>query len=225
MSIAEILIAHGLTPVTNGSVPAVPVAPRNSGTAPALVQSHVPAVPVVPVEKYRGGEAVDATASTDTRAALLALADRLGIDPAAVTRIPGADLPLWATVLGEALPAYLRALADTATRQAGKVPATDTAAVYCAGCGPVFVHPTIASVLPTAGGWPRALGCPWCATRRSGGYVPRPRITCERCTHFQPDSVNPAAGVGICASGHGTHWPMEPHRCGSFRPSSSRTDG
>jgi hypothetical protein len=146
-------------------------------------------------------------------ARLRAVADRLGIDPAHVRRIPDADLALWATVPDDSLRAYLLALDDSATRQAGKVPVGDTAAIRCARCGQVYVHPSIAAVLPVVDGWPRALGCPWCAIRKAGGYIPRPRVTCETCTHYVPDTINPAAGVGDCASGHGTHYPMQRHGC------------
>ena len=106
---------------------------------------------------------------------MLELADRLGIAPAHVHRIPDADLSAWQAVPAESLGAFLQALDATATRQAGRVPAGDTAAIHCAGCGPVFVHPGIAAVLPVVDGWPRALGCPWCAIRKAGGTVPRPR--------------------------------------------------
>lgn len=155
---------------------------------------------------------------TDMRASLLVLADRPGIDHAAVVRLPSADLPAWATVPTEALPDYLRALGDVATRQAGKVPLDDIAPIHCAHCGPVFVHPAIAACLPVVNGWARAIGCPWCAIRKAGGAVPRPRIACETCTRFQPDTINPVAGVGTCASGHGTHHPMQRHGCGDFQP-------
>ncbi|MEW9623258.1 hypothetical protein [Rhodanobacter geophilus] len=154
----------------------------------------------------------------DTRAALLELADQLGIDRAAVVRIPSADLSLWSTVPAEALPDYLRALGDAATRQAGKAPLDDTAAIHCQRCGPVFVHPSIAACLPMVNGWARAIGCPWCAIRKAGGYIPRPRVTCETCASFQPDPVNPVAGVNTCACGHGTHYPMQRHGCGDFHP-------
>ncbi|MEW9624689.1 hypothetical protein [Rhodanobacter geophilus] len=221
MNVAAILQAHGF-------VPSVPSPRQEVGTPQALVASHVPHVPTVPTEKSRGttktveAAPTDPAVRVDTRAALLALADRLGVDRAAVARIPSADLPLWAAVPGDHLPDYLRALGDAATRQAGKVPVDDTAPIYCAHCGPVFVHPSIAAVLPMVAGWPRALGCPWCAIRKAGGYVPRPCITCETCTTFQPDTVNPAAGVGTCVCGHGTHYPMQRHGCGDFQTTTTK---
>lgn len=110
----------------------------------------------------------------DTRAALLALADRLDIDRSTVARIPSADLLRWASVPAGALLAYLRGLDAAATRQAGKVPVGDTAAIHCTHCGPVYVHPGIAAVLPVVAGWPLTLGCPWCHVRKAGGIIPRP---------------------------------------------------
>lgn len=225
MNVAEVLRAHGLAPVGAPSVPTCPQPPRASGDTQTLVASHVPTVPTVPTEKYRGSsKAADADATTNTRAALLALADRLGVDRAAVVRIPSAELPLWAGVPAELLPAYLLAADDTTTRQAGKVPLDDTAAIHCAHCGPVYAHADIAAVLPVVNGWPRALGCPWCAIRKAGGYVPRPHVTCEGCASFRPDPMNPAAGMGGCASGHGYHYPMQRHGCGDHKPTTKGTD-
>lgn len=41
---------------------------------------------------------------------------------------------------------------------------------------------------------------------------PVPRI-CEGCAHFLPDPINPPAGLGDCAEGHGMHYPSQPHNC------------
>jgi hypothetical protein len=117
------------------------------------------------------------TTAPGMRTTLLALADRLGLDPAHVRCITDADLIRWAAVPEDSLRAYLLALNDTATRQAGRIPAGDTAAIHCKGCGPVWAHPDIAAVLPVVGGWPRALGCPWCFVREAGGRIPRPSGT------------------------------------------------
>jgi hypothetical protein len=152
----------------------------------------------------------------DIRPDLLTLADGLGLDRIIVHRLITADLADCAGFPIDALRAYLLALDDTATRWVGKVPLGDTAAIYCAHCGPVYVHPDIAAVLPVVNGWPRAAGCPWCFVRKAGGYVPRPRVSCETCVHWQPDTINSVAGVGGCASGHGTHYPMQRHGCGDF---------
>ena len=163
-------------------------------------------------------ELIELTGKQAIRARLLKLADRLGIDGTHVHRIPSADLTLWTAIPDGSLRAFLLALDDTATLQAGKVPAGETAAIHCARCGPVYVHPSIAAVLPVVDGWPRALGCPWCAIRKAGGYIPRPRVTCETCASYRPDTINPPAGVGDCASGHGMHYPMQRHGCGDHNP-------
>ena len=108
--------------------------------------------------------------------------------------------------------------ADTADRHAGRVPAGDTARMLCARCGPVWIHPDIAEVLPVVDGWPRALGCPWCFVRKAGGHIPRPPVTCEGCQHFTPDTINPPAGMGTCSAGKGSHYPAQQHRCDTFDP-------
>ena len=154
----------------------------------------------------------------DIRPVLLELADSLGIDGAHVHQLLADDLLVLAALPEAGLRSFLLALDDTATRQTGKVPVGDTAAIHCRGCGPVYVHPSIAAVLPVVDGWPRALGCPWCAIRKAGGHLPRPRVTCATCAHWQPDTINPAAGVGNCACGHGTHYPMQRHGCDDFHP-------
>ncbi|MBQ4853744.1 hypothetical protein IMW82_03495 [Rhodanobacter sp. B2A1Ga4] len=104
---------------------------------------------------------------------------------------------------------------DTDDRHAGRVPAGDTARMWCKGCGPVWIHPDVAEVLPVVDGWPRALGCPWCFVRKAGGNLPRPSVACEGCRHFTPDTINPAAGMGTCGAGKGMHWPMARHICGN----------
>jgi hypothetical protein len=162
-----------------GFVPIVPTAPEQVGTAPAVAAQRVPAVPIVPTPKSKGGnEAKDAPSAgaewRHARAVLLATAERLGMDGRSVYQVPANELELWAAVPADALPAYLQALDDNATRQAGKVPASDTAHIHCAHCGPVWAHPSMAAALPMVGGWPRALGCPWCHVRKAGGYIPRP---------------------------------------------------
>lgn len=48
---------------------------------------------------------------------------------------------------------------------------------------------------------------------RLAATVRRPVPTCEGCRHFVPGAINPGAGMGRCARGLGSHWPMQPHRC------------
>ncbi|MET4570624.1 hypothetical protein [Rhodanobacter soli] len=173
MSVADILREWGI-------VPTVPTLSPKVGTSQTLVASHVPTVPIVPAEKHkaRAQPLISRSAARGDRdrmrAALLALADDLELDRAIIHRLTTADLADCAGFPADALRAYLVALDDTATRQAGKVAVGDTAAIYCARCGPVFIHPDIAAVLPVVNGWPRALGCPWCFVRKAGGTIPRP---------------------------------------------------
>ena len=120
-------------------------------------------------------DAVNATATTtESRTDLLALADRLVVDRVHVHRLDDAEVALLVAMGDGGMRAYLLAADDAATWQAGNVPLDDTAAIHCANCGPVYVHPGIAAVLPVVDGWPRAIGCPWCAIRKAGGHVPRP---------------------------------------------------
>ena len=171
-------------------------------------------------------EVACSSASTDIRqfrAALLTLADAMGLDHTIVHRLTTADLADCAGFPAEALRAYLLMLDDTATRRAGKIPKGDTATIHCAHCGPVFAHPATASVLPIVDGWPRALGCPWCFIRKAGLQVPRPEVTCSICEHFQRAPMNLEGGVGRCilAASHSHDLPTYPgcaRRCGSWHP-------
>jgi hypothetical protein len=146
---------------------------------------------------------------------LLALAAGADIDVDHVHRLHDADVAACIGLDVRQLADYLALLVDTADRHAGRVPLDDTAAIHCAQCGPAWIHPDIAAVLPVVDGWPRALGCPWCFVRKAGGYIPRPPVTCEGCAHFIPDTINPPVGMGTCGAGKGTHWPMARHTCGT----------
>jgi len=110
------------------------------------------------------------------RAHLLPLAAGAGIDADHVHRLHDLDVAACIGLDDRQLAAYLSMLADAANRHAGRVPEGDTAAMHCEQCGPVWIHPTIAAVLPVVDGWPRALGCPWCFVRRAGGVTPRPPV-------------------------------------------------
>lgn len=217
MSVADILRECGI-------VPTVPTASPRVGTLQTLAGSHVPAVPIVPIKKHKARAPAPKPAPASRgdhdrmRAALLALADGLGLDRAIAHRLTVADLADCAGFPSDALRVYLLALDDTATRQAGRVPLDDTAAIHCERCGPVYVHPGIAAVLPVVN------GCPWCFIRKAGGYIPRPRVACDTCARFQTDTLNPVAGMGICASGHGMHYPMQQHGCGDYRPKGADHD-
>jgi hypothetical protein len=231
MNVADVLLAHGLAPVVAGLSPLAPSPRREVETPHTLVQSRIPTVPSVPTEKHKGsdkatGSVPHDTVTGDTRAALLALAAGNGISTVHVHRLDDDGLTLLAAVGEGGMRAFLLAAEDAATRQAGKVPLDDTAAILCQHCGPVYVHPAIAACLPVVAGWPRALGCPWCFIRKAGLYVPRPRITCGNCQHFQRDPVSPTQGMGRCTVGAArtqnlSTYPGCTRHCGNWRPRSS----
>jgi hypothetical protein len=153
------------------------------------------------------------------RACLLRIIHAKGGDPRIIHQLSESDLAGYADMARDLLSGFVSLMIDAADRLAERVPPEDNAAVLCAHCGPVWLHPSIAVVLPTVGGWPTAAGCSWCFVRKAGGHVPRPRVTCETCEHFQCDPVNPAGGAGCCARDHTPHYPMQRHRCEDFQPS------
>lgn len=131
---------------------------------------------------------------------------------------------LLAALTDRQLTAYVAMLAETDLRRHGKVPADETAMALCRGCGPVWVHPHVASVAPVVNGWARLLGCPWCHVRHAGLYVPRPPVTCGDCQRFTRDTINPSGGMGSCGAGCDPARPY-PHaqtQCGSFTPKATQ---
>ena len=116
----------------------------------------------------------DAVVEPKMREALLVLAERHGINTTSVHRLRDLDVVACVGLDNAQLVAYLEMLDDTATRWTGRVPTGHTEPMYCHRCGPVWIHPSIAACLPVVNGWPRALGCPWCAVRRAGVPIPRP---------------------------------------------------
>ena len=117
-------------------------------------------------------------APTDTlRAHLLVLAAAAQVDPHHVHRMLDPEVADYAGLSDAQLTVCLHMMADTADRNAGLVPAGDTAAMQCIHCGPVYIHPDIAAVLPVVDGLPRGLGCPWCFVRKAGGTVPSPLVS------------------------------------------------
>ncbi len=111
------------------------------------------------------------------RAHLLVLAAAAQVDPHHVHRMLDPEVADYAGRSDEQMTACLHMMADTADRNVGRVPAGDTAAMHCIHCGPVYIHPDIAAVLPVVDGLPRGLGCPWCFVRKAGGSVPRPALS------------------------------------------------
>lgn len=154
------------------------------------------------------------------RAELLALVAAVGLDPALVYRLSPGDLRACVGLPDAALRAYIRALHTDAERMAGRVPPDETAAGVCVRCGPVWLAPEVAAVLPVVNGLPRALGCAWCHVRKAGRHIPRPRVTCGTCAHFQRDTVNPEGGAGHCGlhpdDAHRMHWPAQRHGCANW---------
>ena len=207
MGINSLMARLGTVPVTSVTANGTPAV--TSETAPALGCTAVTSVT----------SQNDVAARDAIPAHLLALAAGADIDAGHVHRLHDADLAGCIGLDARQLAAYLAMLADTADRYAGRVPLGDTARMLCKKCGPVWIHPTIAEVLPVVGGWPRALGCPWCFVRKADGYIPRPPVTCEGCRHFRPDTINPEAGMGTCGAGKGVHYPMARHACGAWRDS------
>lgn len=164
----------------------------------------------------------------DLRARLLKLADDEGIDPVLVQGLPESELAATAEQVAACdhgdcrniLFAYVRAQADADLRRRGKVPPDETARALCRSCGPVWVHPAVASAAPVVDGLPRLLGCPWCHVQHAGLYVPRPSVSCGECQHFIRDTVNPEGGMGRCNAGcdPARPYPNAKHQCARFTP-------
>ena len=149
----------------SGLVPAVPDASRRAGTAESKAGSHVPAVPVVPLQKRQ---------SAGTRAELERLAHAESIATELVNRLPADDVAACEGLSSDALRAYVRVLRDGEMRALGEVPPNETATIHCVRCGPVFAAAEVAQILPIIGGRPTAAGCPWCFSRKAGLPIPRP---------------------------------------------------
>lgn len=204
--------------------PANPANPANRGGAWAVDSQDSQDSQGVEAEKrdFPPTEATEFLASIKgERERLLAAAAAQCVDIDHVHRLHDLDVAACAVMDGRQRAIFLTMLADSAERRAGRVPLDDTAAIHCARCGPVWVHPDIARVLPVVGGWPRALGCPWCFVRKAGGTIPRPRVTCDDCRHAVPDTINPGAGMGACGAGNGSHYPMARHTCADHQPGES----
>ena len=162
------------TPATLATLPAATGKESQSRNGCALENATVE-VPMVAESQESQPLPPDTVA---IRARLLACCDTEGTDPALIRALSEVDLAAYADVPAHLLTICLHMMADTADRNAGRVPAGDTAAMHCIHCGPVYIHPDIAAVLPVVDGVPRGLGCPWCFVRKAGGYVPRPRVPC-----------------------------------------------
>lgn len=187
-----------------------------SGEGAGVATPATPATPKVKSSKVAKVARAPVPDTGAIRGRLLAVAATEYRDAGLVRALGDAFLRECGGYSDAQLRALLSMLADDAERKAGRAPAGDTAAVLCQHCGPVFLHPSIVAVLPVVGGWPRALGCPWCFIRAAGGYIPRPRVVAAACAHWIPDAVNPSGGRGQCRCG--PWWPAELHGCKDFRP-------
>jgi len=147
------------------------------------------------------------------------LAGAEGVDPALIEALQPADLEGCHGLPDEVLRCYVRAVRDTDLREHGKRPADETAMAMCAHCGPVWIHPDVADVLPTVRGWPVCAGCAWCHVGNRSA-MSRPAVTCGGCEHFVRDVLNPAQGMGRCSIGCEPQrpWPCAEHECEKFRP-------
>lgn len=155
----------------------------------------------------------------ELRGKLERVADADQIDPRLVRDLHDDDVSACAGLPDETLIAYVRSLHDTDLRERGKVPADETAVALCRSCGPVWVHPNVASVAPVVDGWARLLGCGWCHLRNRQ-LVPHPPVACGECQHFIRDTVNPDGGMGRCGAGCNPErpWPTVRHQCTEFSP-------
>lgn len=132
----------------------------------------------------------------EIRARLLVLAEGEGVDPAHVHRLHADDVTACDGLSDETLRAYLRALDVSARMDAGLVPLEwgEPVARSCEACGPVLLLAGCPDVVKA---------CPWCFRRKAGNAIPRPPVACCNCRHYQPDPLNPAAGVAACGVGTG----------------------
>lgn len=168
-SIADVLRAHGFaTPATQSQRDCVALQTQaGSHATHATHATHAKHTPELVAAK-------PAPEATAMRARLLELAAAAFMDAVPVRALSGSFLRECYGLSDDALRALLSMLRDNTDRRAGRVPAGDTAAILCPYCGPVYVHPSVAAVLPVVDGWPRSIGCPWCFIRKDGLYVPHP---------------------------------------------------
>ena len=164
----------------------------------------------------------------ETRARLLELAESEYLDAALVRALPESELAAIAEQLADydtgrlrdALRVYLQTLAEDAEMRSGRLPPAYDTPALCRHCGPVWLPASQVALLDVVDGWPVTYGCPWCFIKMPKGHrLPRPRITCATCEHYQPDAINPPQGMGRCAIGvKGAYWPHGQHACEAFKP-------
>lgn len=164
------------------------------------------------------------------RARMLVTAEAEGINPAAFHNLTDAELQAHAAHIAsfpadqqaDVIRALLSMLDTTTSMRGGRLPASFDTPALCSRCGPVWLPASQVTLLDVVDGWPRAYGCPWCFVHLTQGLrIPRPRVTCAACRHYQPDAINPDGGMGSCgidANQGGTTWPHEERTCRAFKP-------
>lgn len=215
-TVAEILREGGFVPV-------VPEVSRSAGTPESKAASHVPVVPVVPVQKYKGeNETAESTTTEPLHDRLRRIAQTEGLDPALADRLPAGEEAEYSALDDDQLRGLLACWRDDSYRERGIPAPGDTERGFCAGCGPVLLPPIAAAGIErTREGVPVLHGCPWCRWRTAGVRLPRPKVTCDDCLHIWRDTVNPAGGQCRCqfpGAGPRWHFPHERHACPDWRP-------
>ncbi len=162
----------------------------------------------------------------EPRAEIRLVAEREGESLAAVDGLEAVDVEDCAGRTTDELRAYIRALADTADRDAGKRPTGYDTPAVCDGCGPVWLWPEVCeqSDRRAPNGWPVVMSCPWCFRRRAGQLFDRPDVKCQDCRHFVPNTRNPRGGFGGCAADDSRGFlPFKVHTCPDWQPDSDTT--
>jgi hypothetical protein len=116
----------------------------------------------------------------------------------------------------DTLRAFATALEWRRDREQGRRPACDSEQTTCKQCGPIW-------------SWfaDEVAGCPWCRNRIARCPIPRPiRVTCGSCVRFEPDAINPIAGLGSCTGHHNPPstlcFPRIKRQCDYWIPENSR---
>lgn len=144
---------------------------------------------------------------------LLSLAGPEGVPTRLVLALDHAALLACIGLPDSLLCGFLRGLVADEHMAKGYQPAGWQTVSECSACGPVWLDKDAPA---------RVIACPWCWHRKRGVTLPRPPVACGGCRHYQPDPVNPEAGIGRCGltSSRPSNYPMALHECGDFRRAS-----